>query len=358
MVSRLNLGGLLMAAVVCVAMLVLSLSAGCGGDSTSDRKVVVQTKKPTPSPVLALSTPVVNMPEVVEPKDSVDTEPELIREVSYEEAEAAFHEKRYEDAVKLFTRYTERKTENPWGFYMLGLSSWQAGEFEVSVQSFVRAIELDPRHTKSYLNLGRVFLDTDRPAEALTSIDQALTIDAESNVTYRLRGRALHELGRIDEAKGSFQRAILLDHHDVWSMNSLGLIYIGEGHYCEALSPLARAVKLSDVAVFQNNLGMALERVGQFRSAENAYASAVAIDPSYENASANFDRISQVLQDPELEPLDLAEIAQEFMDEIDSWGETMVASEQPVDPEQVFDEEPETTEPEEEVEPSESDETP
>lgn len=328
MVSRLNLGGLLMAAVVCVAMLVLSLSAGCGGDSTSDRKVVVQTKKPTPSPVLALSTPVVNMPEVVEPKDSVDTEPELIREVSYEEAEAAFHEKRYEDAVKLFTRYTERKTENPWGFYMLGLSSWQAGEFEVSVQSFVRAIELDPRHTKSYLNLGRVFLDTDRPAEALTSIDQALTIDAESNVTYRLRGRALHELGRIDEAKGSFQRAILLDHHDVWSMNSLGLIYIGEGHYCEALSPLARAVKLSDVAVFQNNLGMALERTGHFGLAVDAYDAACTLDGSYGKALANRDRLSIVMQDPSISPVDLAVAAQSFVDEIAGWSETIALGEQ------------------------------
>ena len=358
MFSRLNFGGLLMAAVVCASMLTLSLCAGCGGDSTSDQEVVVQKKKPTPSPVLALSTPAVETPEPVEPVDSVVTEPELIREVSYEEAEAAFLEKRYEDAVKLFTRYTERKTENPWGFYMLGLSSWQAGEFEVAEQSFMRAIELDPRHTKSYLNLGRVLLDTDRPADALTSIDQALTIDTESNVTYRLRGRALYELGRIDEARGSFQRAIMMDHQDVWSMNSLGLIHIEEGHYSDALSPLARAVELSEVAVFQNNLGMALERLGQFRSAENAYASAVKIDPSYENASANLDRISQVLQDPELESLDLAVIAQEFMDEIDTWGETVVASEQLVDPELVFDGEPVATDPDEETDSSESDEMP
>ena len=46
------------------------------------------------------------------------------------------------------------------------------------------------------------------------------------------------------------------------------------------------------------------------------------------------------------------------MDEIDSWGDTLIASEQPIDPEQVFDEDPETTEPEEEVESSESDGTP
>jgi len=357
MFSRLNFGGLLVAAVVCASMLVLSFCAGCGGDSANDPKVVVQPKKAPPSPVLALSSPI-QTPEPVEPVDSVVTEPELIRQVSYEEAEAAFLEKRYDDAVKLFTRYTERKTENPWGFYMLGLSSWQSGEFEVAEQSFMRAIELDPRHTKSYLNLGRVLLDTDRPAEALTSIDQALEIDTESNVTYRLRGRALHELGRVDEAKGSFTLAILMDHHDVWAMNSLGLIYMEEGNVGEALPPLARAVELSDIAAFQNNLGMALEHVGQFRAAEEAYSSAVKTDPSYENASANLDRISQVRQQTGLEPIDLAAVAQEFMDAIDTWSETMVASEAPVDSEQLSDESVETTDTGEETDSSEFGETP
>ena len=50
---------------------------------------------------------------------------------------------------------------------------------------------------------------------------------------------------------------------DVWAMNNLGYIYIQQGRSDAALPPLARAVEIrSNVPVFQNNLGMALERSG------------------------------------------------------------------------------------------------
>ena len=69
------------------------------------------------------------------------------------------------------------------------------------------------------------------------------------------------------------------------------------------------------------------DAVGHFRAAEEAYRSATAIDESHEKASANLGRIEVVLEDPTLEPVDLASLAQSFVEEIRSWSDTMVASE-------------------------------
>jgi len=53
----------------------------------------------------------------------------------------------------------------------------------------------------------------------------------------------------------------VLDERDVWSMNNLAKLYIGQGKYDEALGPLARAVEIdSTVPAFQNTLGQALAR--------------------------------------------------------------------------------------------------
>ena len=51
------------------------------------------------------------------------------------------------------------------------------------------------------------------------------------------------------------------------------------------------------------------------------------IDEAHEKASANLGRIEVVLEDPTLEPVDVASLAQSFIEEIKSWSDTMVASE-------------------------------
>jgi Flp pilus assembly protein TadD len=253
--------------------------------------------------------------------------PEPPREVTYEEAEAAFDDRRYSHAVELFTIYTDRKSENPWGFYMLGLSAWKAGEVETAENAFRRALELDERHVKSMLNLGRVFLDTHRPQEAMAQFDAALTIDPESNVVYRLRGRAFRQLGEKNEAVTAYRKAIQIDNDDVWSMNNLGLMYIEEELFDKALPPLARAVELNgDIPIFLNNLGMALEGIGHFRAAEEAYRSAITADPSYDKAVTNLARVEDVIEDPGLEPVDLDVVATSFIDEIKSWSDTTLGA--------------------------------
>jgi Flp pilus assembly protein TadD len=170
------------------------------------------------------------------------------------------------------------------------------------------------------LNLSRVYLDRGNPEEALEWLDAALEIDTESGVAYRLKGRALRQLGETEEAIGAYRQAIFIDDRDAWSMNNLGLIFIEEEHFDMALPPLARAVQLrSENALFQNNLGMALERTGQMRTAESAYRAAVNADESHTAAFANLKRIEAVAEDPELPPVTLDELAGSFCEEIYSW---------------------------------------
>ena len=104
-------------------------------------------------------------------------------------------------------------------------------------------------------------------------------------------------------------------------MNNLALIFIEEGRFGDALAPLARAVELrDDVAVFRNNLGMALENEGHYRKAAESYQAAVTIDETYEKAYANFERTDSITEDPGIEPVDLAALARAFVDEIESWS--------------------------------------
>jgi tetratricopeptide (TPR) repeat protein len=257
----------------------------------------------------------------------------IVTPVSYEVAESAFGAGRYSEATELFTAYTGGHPENPWGYYMLGLSAWRAGDHEKASSAFDRALEIDPSHRKSLFNSSRVLLETGQPKAALERIEKALALEPMSNEGFRLLGRTRHELGNVDEAIKAYQRALTIDERDVWSMNNLGLIYIQQDRSCEALAPLARAVELrSSAPVFQNNLGTALERSGYPTAAAQAYEAAIAVDSSYAKASVGLARVTGGGQEPETAPVDLVGLSQRFQADIESWRTSADSSTVPVEP--------------------------
>jgi len=328
--SRINRGRAIVIAASVVMLAVTFIMTGCGTDQEefSEDKATLRVKEeqvkekevisPEPSGSIA-DAGTGNEPEST-------TVEEIGREVSYGEAEDAYFAGDFPEAVELFERYTERKSGNPWGYYMLGLSAWKLQDYQKAEDSFQRALELDPGHVKSRLNLSRVYLDIDRAEEAVDQIAAVLEADPESAAAYHLMGRAYRQMDETGKAVDSYRKAIRIDNDHVWSMNNLGLIYIREGRFEEALPPLARAAVIrDDIAVFQNNLGMALENTGHYREAENAYAAAVTMDKSYDRAYNNLCRVELLEEGPVSESIDLAAIAESYIIRINSSEQSEVA---------------------------------
>ena len=289
----------------------------------------------------------------------VASTPEPPRPVTFEEAETAYREKRFGEAVSLFRTYTSDRPGNPWGYYMLGLSAWKSGQLDDAEVAFERALEGDPEHVKSLVNLSRVLLEQDRPAEALTKVEEVLTRDPESNDGYRVLGRARYEIGDVESAIEAYRKAIVANDHDAWSMNNLGLIFIRQERFEDALPPLARATELrDDVAVFFNNLGVALERTGDFGKAIEAYKTALIVDEHYDKASVSLARLEEQ-QDDSVVSVDLQAVGQRFVEQIEEWrasfGGAWVPHEEEVEadttvipgsiPEAIDDKTPEETKP-------------
>src|SRR5881398_1204921 len=193
--------------------------------------------------------------------------PVIAGTVSFDGAQTAYAEKRYDEAVRLFTSYTSEHPDNVWGFYMLGLSAWKTGDRDAAVRAFTQALEKDSTHVKSRLNLSRVLIEQGKAQEALPYVEGVATIDSTSNEAYRLLGRVKRELGDSTGAIEAFKKAIVLDERDAWSMNNLAKVYIGQGRYEDALGPLARAIEIdSTVTAFHTNLGRALDWYGDRKS--------------------------------------------------------------------------------------------
>ncbi len=277
----------------------------------------------TPKQAIARETDSTSVVVSVEPESTTGSSvtPAPIVPASFDEADIAFREKRYDEAVAGFAAYTTRRPSNPWGFYMLGLSSWKAGDLPGAEDAFKQALTLDSTHVKSYLNLSRVLIESGQPDSAMSYLDSVLRIDETLGEAYRLIGRVHDAKGEQDEAVTAYHEALLLDSTDVWSMNNLGLVLIHQGAFDDALRPLARAVELSpEVGTFQNNLGIALERTGHFLAAADAYRAAIAADSSFTKAQVNLDRVFGLKEDPNIGSIDLKVMSQGFNAQIAAWA--------------------------------------
>ena len=243
--------------------------------------------------------------------------------VSFDEAEAAYRDKRYEEAFGMFSAYAKDRPDNAWGRYMQGLSAWKSGRLDDAAAAFVAALEIDPAHEKSLVNLARVYLDQDRPAEALAQAKQAAELNPSSGSAFRLIGRAYGALGDGDAALEAYHRALVVDDQDAWSMNNLGLVLIQAGRFDEAVPALARAVELRDgIAMFYNNLGIALERSGYPGAAAKAFGRALDVDSTYEKAATNLARVTDHVVGTVEEDVDLEFLARLFVEDIERWRDT------------------------------------
>jgi tetratricopeptide (TPR) repeat protein len=295
------------------AALITIVLAACGGKET-ETPDLAQAPVPSPSttPVTLAGGPTVTTSAVA-----------ATLPVTFAEGETLYKDGKFTEAKAAFSTYVERKPENAFGHYMLGLASWKSGDLTGAEKAFNEALAKDPKHVKSLLNSARVLMDLDRNQEALERVLAARALDSTSSESVRLLARAHHRLGDVESAVTAYRDALIADERDVWAMNNLGMLYIEQRKPQEALGPLARAVQLRPTSpIFQNNLGMTLELLGDLTGAKQAYDDALKADSTYAKAKANAERLADVVVDSlRTGGIVVSEVAEVFRQQVKMWKE-------------------------------------
>lgn len=310
------------------AALVLAGAAACGGDQGPNRAAPGETAAggPEAAPTVGRTTPdggtVPARASATPAEASAGTDsgtqvaeptPEVTGPVDWETAAGAYRDGRYDEAVSLFRAYASQKPDNPWGHYMLGLSAWKARRPQLAEEGFRAALDRDPNHVKSLVNLTRLLLEQDRTEDAGATIEHALEVVPDDPVALRVAGNVRTAQGRLEEAEDLYRASAVRDPEQAWSLNDLGLVLVRLGRYDEALAPLARAVTLEPgEPAFQNNLGLALERTGHPDQATEAYRRALESEPDYRKAQVSLERVRDREPEPGTTPVDLASLAETF----------------------------------------------
>src|SRR5665213_2398132 len=167
-----------------------------------------------------------------------------------------------------------------------------AGRIEEAMQSYERALLLNPAHLEALNNLGVALLAQGRAEEAAARYRQALLLSPRYTDAHNNLAVALAAQGRFLEASISYERALRLNPAHAGVHYNLGLALAALGRTGEAEAHYRRALALKpDYAEAHNNLGNLLAARNRAEEAIAHYRKAIAVDPGNAEAHNNLGNI-------------------------------------------------------------------
>jgi tetratricopeptide (TPR) repeat protein len=132
--------------------------------------------------------------------------------------------------------------------YWTARLDYDDGQYATAVKSLQRALELDPRSTKAYDNLGLCYEALGRFDEARKSWEEAIRLNGEQRAKSPWPalnlGLLLTRLDRLDEAEARFRESLASDPRFPQAHYHLGITLEKKGRLPEATAELEEAARL------------------------------------------------------------------------------------------------------------------
>jgi len=161
-------------------------------------------------------------------------------------------------------------------------------------QAYRRALAADPEYAEAHAELGQLWRDQGRHAEALAHLRRAHGICPQSGATAYLVGTAFAASGEPDSAESWFRRAITLAPYAL-AYRDLGVLLLDRGRLSEAGALLARASELDaeDLDTWYK-LGQCRYLQGEHAGAERALREALRLVPGDPEIREKIESLSRI----------------------------------------------------------------
>lgn len=201
---------------------------------------------------------------------------------------------RLEDALLLkeaLYRHAATKTpDDPWVHYELGNVFRDMGRIADAVRAYRAALVLDAGNAAAHNNLGVVLDGLGELDDAIGHYRQALGAEPDFADAHYNLANALRAAGRVAEAIAQYREALRLEPNLAAAHTNLGEALGAAGHLEEAIAHFRTTVRLSPgSAEAHNNLGAALAMSGHLGDAIEQFRQALRLDPDHARARENLE---------------------------------------------------------------------
>jgi len=165
------------------------------------------------------------------------------------------------------------------GHTCLGVVYNGTGKYELAIEQFRQAVELEPTSDAAYRGLASAYDRLGKPKEAEETYRRAIALRPYYWASYSWLGAFYYWHARYPEAAEMFDQVVKLAPDSFRGYSNLGTIYNAQGRYAEAIVSCERSLEIRPMADAYSNLGTAYFGLRQFAKAGQFYEKAVEIDP-------------------------------------------------------------------------------
>lgn len=181
-------------------------------------------------------------------------------------------------------------------YFCLGKIATEGENWTLAIECYHKAIELNPSHAQSHHNSGDALSKQQKWTEAALAYSRAIKIDPNFSWSYNNLGDICLKLQKWTEAVEFYQKAIEINSNFYWSHYNLGEALGKLFRWSEAIIAYQKTIELKpDFAEAYAHLGDALVREEKWEEGIKYYEKAIELNPGidvavYRNLKEALDR--------------------------------------------------------------------
>lgn len=171
-------------------------------------------------------------------------------------------------------------------------------DYTAAISDFDKAIELIPDLTQSYNNRGYIYNKTREHEKALADYNKAIELNPFYVNAYNNRGITYMDMGRHRDALSDYDMAVAIEPYSAEAYSNRGFVHKVLGEYDAALSDLNRAIELNpDLANPYKHCGAVWKEMGDLDKAIEFYTKAIERKPEYKEAYLNRAEVYRLMNE-------------------------------------------------------------
>ena len=183
--------------------------------------------------------------------------------------------------------------------YNLGNTLEQLGKRREAVESYRRALSLDPLNLPALQRIDGAMGDQSDPAEVIALYEAFLKHSPDSAEAHYDLGRLQQRIGNLSNAVRYYRKAITLQPTCFEFHFNLAAMLFQSGQFADAAASYRQAILLRpEDAEAHYSLGVVLQTLKDENAAMQAYISALRINPDYPQALSNLGALCVDRDDP------------------------------------------------------------
>lgn len=199
-----------------------------------------------------------------------------------------FKYKKWRELVELIEGLTSQIPPIPELYNLLGLSYEELEQYEKSIKSYQKSIELNPDNDESWFNLGNLYSNVGQYEKSIQAYLSSIKIKSDDWRTWNNLGSSYRNINEYSKSVDSYKKATELNPDSVEIWDNLAELYRDIKQYDEAICVFLRIIELkSDDETVWFRLGFSYLETKQYEQSIKAYLKALEVEQNYSKAWNN-----------------------------------------------------------------------